>query len=472
MSVAIRTATRIQDQDDFGSTPGAGNDGYALTWDNGAGEFVLTAAGGGVTDHGALTGLSDDDHSQYALLSGRSGGQTVYGGTAANNSLTLNSTSNATKGYILLGQGGGYVGIGTATPNEQLEITGNFRLPSPTSTVGAIYSGSSKIAHFYGTNNIFVGATSGNVTTTGTGGNVGIGTNALNALTTGNGNFALGVNALTKCDTGYTNLAIGSGALGNLAGGYLNVALGSAANAITSGFGNIAIGQSALNTATTCQRNIAVGQGALQQTTLGNSYNTAIGYAAGFANTTGTNNTFIGYLAGFSSTNNITNATAIGNGANVTASNALVLGNTSVSVGIGTTAPATTLHALKTDAVTNAVTNIVTVGHNTSGAAAAGFGTGLVLNAQSSTTAGQSAALIAASWIVATHASRTARLALSAYDYGGAREGVRIDTDGSAALLGFYGHAAVAQQVLATGAGATVDDIITALQNLGLVKQS
>lgn len=32
-------------------------------------------------DHGALTGLTDDDHTQYALLAGRSGGQTIEGGT-------------------------------------------------------------------------------------------------------------------------------------------------------------------------------------------------------------------------------------------------------------------------------------------------------------------------------------------------------------------------------------------------------
>lgn len=37
---------------------------------------------------------------------------------------------------------------------------------------------------------------------------------------------------------------------------------------------------------------------------------------------------------------------------------------------------------------------------------------------------------------------------------------------------GFYGTAPIAQAVLATGAGRTVDDIIAALQNLGLVKQS
>ncbi len=51
-------------------------------------------------DHGATTGLSDDDHTQYALLAGRSGGQALIGGTAASNSLNLQSTSNGTRGLI------------------------------------------------------------------------------------------------------------------------------------------------------------------------------------------------------------------------------------------------------------------------------------------------------------------------------------------------------------------------------------
>jgi len=45
-----------------------------------------------------------------------------------------------------------------------------------------------------------------------------------------------------------------------------------------------------------------------------------------------------------------------------------------------------------------------------------------------------------------------------------------FDHDGS--NVGFYGTAPIAQAVLATGVGATVDNVITALQNLGLVKQS
>src|SRR5206468_1562379 len=83
------------------------------------------------------------------------------------------------------------------------------------------------------------------------------------------------------------------------------------------------------------------------------------GTAAGQNNNTGGNNTFVGVLAGQSNTtedNNtfiganangaagITNATAIGAGAQATHSNSLVLGN-NVNVGIGTTNPATQLHA-------------------------------------------------------------------------------------------------------------------------------
>lgn len=53
-------------------------------------------------DHGTLSGLGDDDHTQYLLLAGRSGGQSVNGGTGASDNLTLDSTSNGTKGKILV----------------------------------------------------------------------------------------------------------------------------------------------------------------------------------------------------------------------------------------------------------------------------------------------------------------------------------------------------------------------------------
>ena len=59
--------------------------------------------GGGVSDHGSLTGLTGTDHhTQYANLGGRSGGQTLQGGTGAGDDLVLISTGHATKGEIII----------------------------------------------------------------------------------------------------------------------------------------------------------------------------------------------------------------------------------------------------------------------------------------------------------------------------------------------------------------------------------
>lgn len=54
----------------------------------------------GAIAHGSLTGLTDDDHAQYALLAGRSGGQHLKGSILASQNLTLESTAHATKGFI------------------------------------------------------------------------------------------------------------------------------------------------------------------------------------------------------------------------------------------------------------------------------------------------------------------------------------------------------------------------------------
>jgi hypothetical protein len=52
----------------------------------------------------------------------------------------------------------------------------------------------------------------------------------------------------------------------------------------------------------------------------------------------------------------------------------------------------------------------------------------------------------------------------------GSSTGSKIGQAGS--KIGFYGVTPITRALLATGAGHTVDDVITALQNLGLVKQS
>ena len=70
-----------------------------------AGRGGSGAGSTGVTDHGALTGLTDDDHTPYALLAGRSGGQTLQGDTGASGDLTLDSTAHATKGDVIIANG-------------------------------------------------------------------------------------------------------------------------------------------------------------------------------------------------------------------------------------------------------------------------------------------------------------------------------------------------------------------------------
>lgn len=132
-----------------------------------------------------------------------------------------------------------------------------------------------------------------------------------------------------------------------------NAFLGFAGNGTNPGTGNTASGWQALAADTTGGSNVASGYLALNSNTSG-SFNTALGVFAGQTGDgspmTTSNNTFLG--AGSEATNGgINNATAIGSNSVVGASNALVLGSiaglnnatTSTSVGIGTTIPAATL---------------------------------------------------------------------------------------------------------------------------------
>lgn len=80
-------------------TQAAATSGQVLAWNGSIWAPATPAAG--VTAHNALTGLSADDHTIYSLLAGRSGGQTLIGGTGSGENLTLQSTAHATKGRVL-----------------------------------------------------------------------------------------------------------------------------------------------------------------------------------------------------------------------------------------------------------------------------------------------------------------------------------------------------------------------------------
>ena len=103
------------------------------------GDNALFTVNQGNIDHGSIAGLSDDDHSQYALLAGRSGGQTLKGSTASGQNLTLMSTDHATKGKILFGTSGydevnNRLGVGNASPTTPLDVTGVARATTFTAT--------------------------------------------------------------------------------------------------------------------------------------------------------------------------------------------------------------------------------------------------------------------------------------------------------------------------------------------------
>jgi hypothetical protein len=99
---------------------------------NVGGNLNLTGSLTASIAHSSLTGLSADDHTQYSLLAGRTGGQILTGGTGASNTLTLRSTSNAAKGSVLIDETTASSSISTGA----LVVSGGIGVS------GALYSGS------------------------------------------------------------------------------------------------------------------------------------------------------------------------------------------------------------------------------------------------------------------------------------------------------------------------------------------
>ena len=191
--------------------------------------------------------------------------------------------------------------------------------------------------------------------------NVANGYQALYTNEDGNYNVANGYQALYTNEDGNYNVANGYQALHDNSGGNYNVANGTEAlYANTTGNDNTANGYKALITNISGHSNVATGRSALQNNTIGDyntangpyalasniggSNNTANGRSALYFNTAGVKNVAIGYEAGLNSmgsyntflgagTNgNYTTSTAIGYGAQITASNQIMLGTSNEQV--------------------------------------------------------------------------------------------------------------------------------------------
>lgn len=347
----------------------------------------LSAVEAGAMEYDGTSLLFSPDGTRYNVLLnnyGLSGGQTVVGGTAASNALTLSSTSNATKGNILFGTSAydevnNRLGVGTTSPTAALHLkagtaaasTAPLKLTSgtnlTTAEAGAMeYNGSSLlftptttagrsgVVMYDAQGNVYSqlakGATAFSASNTG---NVLLGNGAGAAMT---GSYptnaiAIGYQALNRM-IGSSN-PIGNIGIGTEAGAYItngsqNILIGTYAGT-RAGFGeglatggqNIGIGYEVL-TRTSGSYNISAGYNALRFVTSGNG-NIGIGYLVGDALTTGSKNVAIGYdidTQSASADGQLTIQNAIFGTGNTGTGTTASTGN----IGIYTVAPSARLH--------------------------------------------------------------------------------------------------------------------------------
>jgi hypothetical protein len=130
------------------------------------------------------------------------------------------------------------------------------------------------------------------------------------------------------------------------------------------------------------------------------------------------------------------------------------------------------------DAGTNTAPNTLLMRHNSSGTPVAGFGVTHEQQLDSATVNNRIAATEVTTWATATDATRKARRVRNIYDTA-AREAIREEASGTAAMIGFLGAAAVVRQNITgvtTGTLAQLQaatrNLLTGLANLGLITDS
>jgi len=133
-----------------GGSVGIGNTNPSTALDvSGIGTFGGNSTNGGLRIISSTGGLTTNLNSTGvgAWLTA----QTIYGTNTAGANLTLDSTSNAAKGNIILAPSGGFVGIGTSSPTHAVTL--------PTSSTGfAVYNTADQTTNY----ERFVGKWSGN----------------------------------------------------------------------------------------------------------------------------------------------------------------------------------------------------------------------------------------------------------------------------------------------------------------------
>jgi hypothetical protein len=231
------------------------------------------------------------------------------GNSASNKIFTVNSALSSNPLNI---------GIGTASPTEQLHTTAGVRFEGltadPLLTKLVVQSSTGKLfyqdANFWRLdgNPIVAGNFLGSTTNVDlvfkrfnvrsgllSNDNTSFGVAALNVSTTGSGNVAFGTTSLLSNTSGYGNTAIGQTTMSQNTTGSLNVSVGRYSMYYsTTGSSNTATGSYSLYNNLSGNNNAATGYGSLQSNTTG-SQNTANGMYSLQFNTAGSNNSGFGY---------------------------------------------------------------------------------------------------------------------------------------------------------------------------------
>lgn len=229
-------------------------------------------------------------------------GNVITGGVAASSIAAIGSTPNA-NGMTLSSSVlnlepaselfGGVVTTGTQTFAGAKSFSSDLTIGGfATFGIGG-NSSSIKIGYLAmngGTrnNSTAVGASALENNSSSLGGNTGIGTQALRAVTSGYNNTSVGFGSGYGITTGHDNTAIGIGAMGT---GFISVGT----TGITGNF-NTAVGYNSLYYDKISSSNTAIGHNALSGSSLAstNGFNTGIGAGAGNAHTTGSYNVYLG----------------------------------------------------------------------------------------------------------------------------------------------------------------------------------